>query len=255
MKKIISLVLFAVMIILFSACGNGDSVFKNDEIKNAQSSETNNKPTGGFASKEYSDKNELYAFVKSYLDYKKPSYETLNDKKSEFKDTVAELVEGDWAIDIPIMPLGEIRNLEKSGNSWSGAISTYNYEITKSGDIYSFKFIHTAMEQVTEGSCDIKTGVLQLTVRSPYTTQKYQVKALGNGAYLRFWSEKSDILEKTRAHYTYFKGNDIAVGQEETISPKELTGTDFFDDKYVENNEAWIKFIGGKTSFFDGVNN
>lgn len=46
-----------------------------------------------------------------------------------------------------------------------------------------------------------------------------------------------------------------AVGQEETTSPKELINASFKDDKYVENNEGWVKLIGGKTSDFDGINN
>lgn len=257
MKKIITFILISLAILSFSACGDntGSDANRNTKQNDKSSSVNNEKTADGFISKDYSDKNELYAFVKTFLDYKEPSMKALEAKESEFKDTISGLAGGDWAIDIPIKPLEELRSLEKSGNSWNGAVSIYNYEMTKSGDIYSFKFTHTMMDQVTEGSCDVKTGILQLVVRSEYTTQKYQVKALGSGAYLRFWSEKSDVLEKTRAHYTYFKGSDAAVGQEETTSPKELLDSDYKDDKFVENDEAWVKLIGGKTSAFDGINN
>lgn len=257
MKKIIAYVFIAMAILTFSACGDNIDSDVNSNIKqNDQSAGTSNSENANhFISKDYSDNNELYAFVKSYLDYKTPSMEALEAKKGEFRDTVALLSEGDWAVDLPIKPLEALLNLEKTGDSWNGTVSVYNYEIAKSGEVYSFKFTHTMMNEVTEGSCDVKTGVLQLVVQSEYTTQKYQVKALGDGAYLRFWSEKSEILEETRAHYTYFKGNDVAVGQEETTSPKELLDSDFKDDKYAENDEAWVKFVGGKTSDFDGINN
>lgn len=210
MKKIIAFVLFVAVTLSFSACGstNNPNVNDNKNQTDAALDTDNNNIADGFINKAYGDNNLLYAFVKSYLDYKKPAMEALAAKKSEFKDTVALLAEGDWAVDLPIKPLENLKDLEKSGNSWDGTVSIYNYDITKTEDLYSFKFTNTAMEEVTEGSCDVKAGTLQMTVRSEYTTQKYQVKALGDGAYLRFWSEKAEILEETRTHYTYFSGND-----------------------------------------------
>lgn len=259
MKKILTLILIAAAIFSLAACSsNTSSDVKSNTNQKSQAISTsanndNKTVSGGFISKNYSDKNELYAFVKSYLDYKKPSMEALEAKKSEFSDSVSLLAGGDWTVDIPVKPLEELRNLEKSGSSWNGTAGVYNYEVTKSGDNYTFKFTHTMLNQVTEGSCDIKAGTLQMVVQSANVTQKYQVKALGSGSYLRLWSEKSNILEKTRAHYTYFKGNDAAVGQEETTNPKDLLSSDYSDHTYVENNEAWVKFIGGKTSDFAGV--
>jgi hypothetical protein len=254
MGKIIAFILF--VIVSFSACGGAsESGVKSNTNQNNQNKTASESKLGdSFISKDYSDNNELYAFIKSYLDYKKPAMENLEAKKGEFKDTVALLATGDWAIDLPIKPLVNLQGLEKSGDSWNGTVSVYNYEITKSGDIYSFKFTSTVMDEVTEGKCDVKIGTLQITIRNKYATQKYQVTALAEGAYLRFWSEKSDILEETRAHYTYFKGNDAAVGQEETTSPKELIGSNFKDDTYAENDEGWVKYIGGKASNFDGMN-
>lgn len=255
MKKILSFILIALAVFSFSSCGsNNNSGEKGDKNTTKQVDNNQNKAATGFIKKDYNNENELYAFIKTFLDFKEPAMNALSAKKSSFKDTVALLSEGDSAIDIPINPLQSLQNLEKTGSSWNGKVSVYNYDITKSGKVYNFKFTHTFMNEVTEGSCDVEKGVLQLVVSSDYTTQKYQVKALGNGEYLRFWSEKSTVSELTRAHYTYFKENDAAVGQEETLSPKELVGNDYKNETYVENDEAWLKLIGGKTSDFDGVN-
>jgi hypothetical protein len=258
MKKLTTTLLLLSIVVFLSACGEGkiNQSDNNSTMPIGQAAARNN---GGdadsFISKDYRDKNELYGFIKTFLDYKEPAMEALEARKNDFTDTVSGLAGGDWAIDIPIDPLKRLLTLEKSGSSWEGEVIAFGYEIEKSGDVYAFKFTHTMLDKVMEGTCNIKTGVLQLVVEGYGTTQKYQIKALGSGAYLRFWSEKSDVLEETRAHYTYFRGRDIAVGQEETISPKELLSSAHIDDKYVENDEAWLKLINRRTSDFDGINN
>ncbi|NLB62067.1 MAG: hypothetical protein GX802_06610 [Clostridiales bacterium] len=273
MKRIIVSLFIVVALVMLVACNNitdgevnptategiqnTDEVGNTDEVQNTDEVENSEEPANGNFSlikNEYKDKHELYAFVQSFLDYKKPAAEAIEAKYSEFEESVANLAY-DFGIDITIQPIVSLRNLEKEGDSWEGTASTYDYEIHKEGDVYTFSFVHTMLETTTEGTCDVKAGTLQLTAEITSGLEKYQIIYAGEGAYLRFWSEKSDYLDYTRAHYTYFKGLDIAMGQEETNSPKELIGASYNDHTYAENDDAWVKFISGQTSSFDGINN
>lgn len=196
---------------------------------------------------ENDDKNELYSFLQTYLDYKEASFKEIEAKKNDFDETVKNLA-SDFGIDLPIAPLKQVMNvITKEGTSWTGTSSVWEYEVTKEGDVYKFTFNHTMLEEVTEGECNPKEGTLFLTVTG-VNVNKYQVKRISKGEYIRFWSEKSDYLNETRTHHTYFKGKNIACGQDEELEPKELIGSQYKDVSYVELLGHWVKLMDGKTS-------
>lgn len=89
---------------------------------------------------------------------------------------------------------------------------------------------------------------MSVTVTGEYNITKYQVKRISKGEYLRFWSEKAFVLTETRSHHTYFKGKNIAMGQDEVLEPTELTDSQYNDMSYVELLEDWVKLNNGKTS-------
>lgn len=260
MKKIVAFIMVVLLLFSFTACNlfNKESSQDADgkEIAGDQSKtgKSNKADSKGLIADEYKDSHELYAFVKTFLDRKEPVMEKMKEKRGEYQDTVSALAGSDFGIDLPVQGIGYLSALDKAGESWQGTSGVFEYDITKSGDKYSFTITHTMLDAIAEGTLDMSKGEIQLTENSPSNVTKYQVKAFDSTKYLRFWSEKSEYLDETRAHYTYLNGDDVAVGQEETITPKELIGSNYKDDTYVENDEGWVKLINGKTSDFDGIN-
>lgn len=214
MKKLTTTLLLLSIVVFLSACGEGkiNQSDNNSTMPIGQAAARNN---GGdadsFISKDYRDKNELYGFIKTFLDYKEPAMEALEARKNDFTDTVSGLAGGDWAIDIPIDPLKRLLTLEKSGSSWEGEVIAFGYEIKKSGDVYAFKFTHTMLDKVMEGTCNIKTGVLQGQCKRTQT-------CMPNSTNRNNASDSCNLLPWRKLHLTLSLRNDFIAARQLDIN-------------------------------------
>lgn len=135
-KRTILILLSVLVLVVSAGCGVGNKKNNNPDNDNDNDNDKSN---------------ELYAFIKTYLDYKEVAVEEIESKQDSFDERVKALA-SDFAIDLPIAPLKQLSTLEKEGDSWEGTLSVWEYEITKDGDVYTFKFDHTMIEEITEGT-------------------------------------------------------------------------------------------------------